>query len=211
MARNDDTSTETTDERRAEWERFSMTVCSGAGGGYVNIRNDSHNNPGDHIYSVHVTDGRADGCSCKHATYRDAHCKHQIVVEQRPLVLASADAASAASTVATGKQVATDGGAVVKSDENGDTDEQSRTDHWDNPVEHFDDEAVGAGEKRECKACSSRFKVAMVAATAENSRNWEEFYECQNCGATGSFRFDGGREDARPQRTWTGQIAYPEE
>lgn len=97
----------TDDERRATWEQFTMTVCGGPGGGYVNVRNDSHDNPGDHIHSVHVEDGEADGCSCEHATYRDAHCKHQHAVEKNPLVLSSADAASAATT---GKQVATDGG-----------------------------------------------------------------------------------------------------
>ena len=58
----------------------------------------------------------------------------------------------------------------------------------------------------------SRFEVAVVAATTDtSSTRWEEFYECQNCGATGSFRFDEAREDARPRRTWTGMMDYPEE
>ena len=219
----------TDDKRRAAWERFTMTVCGGNGGGYVNVRNDSHDNPGEHIHSVHVTNGEADGCSCKHATYRDAHCKHQIAVEQRPLVVASADAASAASAATTGKQVATDGGTVVESDvgshdeddtddTDGDTDDepastdndhaQPQTDHWDNAVQHFDDGAVGAGEKSQCQSCGAQFEIAMVAATEDsNNRNWEEFYECQNCGATGSFRFYGGAD----RREWTGMMDYPEE
>jgi hypothetical protein len=99
---------ESPNERRAEWERFSMTVVGGDGAGYVNVRNDSHADPGEHIYSVHVTNGRADGCSCPDAIYRSAHCKHQCAVEQRPLVLSSADAASAQTSC-----VATDGGEVV--------------------------------------------------------------------------------------------------
>src|SRR5699024_2987495 len=98
---------DSTNERRAEWERFSMTVLNGDGSGYVNVRNDSHENPGEHIYSVHVTNGRADGCSCPDAIYRGAHCKHQCAVEQRPLVLSSADAAGAQP------RVATDGGEVI--------------------------------------------------------------------------------------------------
>ncbi|WP_161782610.1 hypothetical protein [Halococcus sediminicola] len=49
----------------------------------------------------------------------------------------------------------------------------------------------------------------MVAATAENSPNWEEFYESRSCGATGSFRVDGESEPDR--RRWTGRIAYPDE
>ncbi|GAA0464549.1 metal-binding protein (plasmid) [Halococcus dombrowskii] len=95
-------------ERRAEWERFSMTVVGGDGAGYVNVRNDSHEDPGEHIYSVHVANGRADDCSCPHAAHRGAHCKHQRAVEQRPLILSSADAAGAQTP-----RVAADGGEVI--------------------------------------------------------------------------------------------------
>jgi DNA-directed RNA polymerase subunit M/transcription elongation factor TFIIS len=208
-----------TDERRAEWERFTTVVLGGDGGGYVNIRNDSHDNPDEHIHSVHVANGEADGCSCPHATYRDAHCKHQRAVEQRPLVLSSADAASAATT---SQQVAADGGTrqVARTDDSdtepddnqtdtttSDDENRPQTDHWDQPVTHFDDEAVGAGEKRQCQSCGSRFEVSMIAATENNSRNWEEFYKCQNCGVRGSFRFYGKRDT----REWTGRIAYPDE
>ena len=85
----------TTDERRAEWERMSMTVCPN---GVVNVRNDSHgDDAGRHIYSVRVEGGHAIGCSCPHATHRGAHCKHQVAVEKRPIVLTSADAATATS------------------------------------------------------------------------------------------------------------------
>jgi hypothetical protein len=96
------------DQHRAEWERFSMTVLDGDGAGYVNVRNDSHENPGEHIYSVHVGNGRTDNCSCPHATHRGAHCKHQRAVEHRPLVLSSADAAGAQTP-----RVAADGGEVI--------------------------------------------------------------------------------------------------
>jgi hypothetical protein len=212
---------ESADERRAEWEQFTMIVLGGNGGGYVNVRNDSHDNPDEHIHSVHVANGEADGCSCPHATYRNAHCKHQRAVEQHPLVLSSADAASAATaTATTGQQVATDGGTqqVTHTDDSDDdteaddnqtdADDENRpqTDHWDQPVTHFDDEVVGAGEKRQCQSCGSRFEVSMIAATEDNSRNWEEFYECQQCGVGGSFRFYG----KTGRREWTGRIAYPD-
>ena len=96
---------ESVDEQRAQWERFSMTVLGGEGGGYVNVRNDSHgDDAGAHIYSVEVRDGAATGCSCPHATHRGAHCKHQVAVENRPLILASAAA------VASPPRVVTDGG-----------------------------------------------------------------------------------------------------
>ena len=88
-----------------------------------------------------------------------------------------------------------------------------RTDHWGNVVVHYDDEDVcGAGESRQCQSCEARFEVALIAPTADSSSSqWEEFYECQNCGATGSFRFDGRCEDARQRRTWTEMIAYAED
>jgi hypothetical protein len=97
---------ESVDEQRAQWERFSMTVLGGEGGGYVNVRNDSHgDDAGAHIYSVAIGNGEATDCSCPHAVHRGAHCKHQVAVENRPLIL-TASAAAAAST----PRVATDGG-----------------------------------------------------------------------------------------------------
>jgi hypothetical protein len=210
---------ESTDEQRARNEEFSMVVVGGDGGGHINVRNDSHDDPNDHIHTVHVANGEADGCTCPHALYRDAHCKHQRAVEHRPLVLSSASAASAsASPATTGQQVATDGGAVVEThaheDEDDDTDEDDtdeETDHWGQSVEHYDDGPVGAGEARQCQACGSRFEVALVAATAENSYQWEEFYRCQNCNAGGSFRVDETQPTREAQRTWTGMMAYPDE
>jgi len=86
-----------------------MTVLDGDGGGYVNVRNDSHgDDSGAHIYSVRVENGEATGCSCPHAVHRGAHCKHQVAVEERPLVVSSTTAAGAATA-----RVATDGGEVV--------------------------------------------------------------------------------------------------
>ena len=89
------------DERRAEWERFSMTVCEN---GYVNVCNRSHNDDKNHTYSVEVNDGESVDCSCPHHVHRGATCKHMIAVEQSPIVLSSASAASETP------EVATDGG-----------------------------------------------------------------------------------------------------
>jgi hypothetical protein len=111
MSKNETSSqeaSESVDEQRAQWERFSMTVLDGEGGGYVNLRNDSHgDDAGDHIYSVEVRDGEATGCSCPHAVHRGAHCKHQVAVEEHPLVVSSATAAGASTA-----RIATDGGEV---------------------------------------------------------------------------------------------------
>lgn len=94
---------ESVDEQRAQWEgaNYGMMVCRN---GVVNVENRNYNEPG-HISSVEVADGRAVGCSCPHATHCGAHCKHQVAVEDRPLVVASATAAGA-----TGAPVATNGG-----------------------------------------------------------------------------------------------------
>ena len=101
---------ESIDEQRAEWERSSMTVLDGEGSGYVNVRNDSYSE-GDHTYSVEVTDGEATGCSCPHAVHRGAHCKHQVAVENSPIVLSSASATGAT------REVATDGGETITDDD----------------------------------------------------------------------------------------------
>lgn len=95
---NDESSS--VDEQRAEWEEFQFTVCET---GHVNVCNKSHNNDANHTYSVEVNDGEAVGCSCPHHVHRDAHCKHQVAVEQSPIVLSSANAAAS-------KTLLTDGG-----------------------------------------------------------------------------------------------------
>jgi uncharacterized Fe-S center protein len=83
-----------------------------------------------------------------------------------------------------------------------------QADYWGQGTAHYDAEVVGAGEKRQCQSCGARFDVAMIAATEDtSSQNWEEFYECQQCGAAGSFRFYGDQD----RREWIGQVAYPED
>jgi predicted RNA-binding Zn-ribbon protein involved in translation (DUF1610 family) len=179
---------------------LKTTVCAN---GVINVKRPQS----DRAHSTFVdSDGDVLRCSCKGHKF-NGHCVHQDEIAKRPLVRSSAAAAAAA----TNQRVATDGGTQqVATTDAGDTnDTRPQTDHWSQPVEHFDDEPVGAGEKSECQSCGTRFEIAMIAATAENSRNWEEFYECQNCGATGSFRFDGESEADR--RQWTGRIAYPDD
>ena len=98
--------TGTVDEQRARWEgaNYGMTVCRN---GVVNVENRNYNEPG-HIYSVRVEGVHTAGYSCPHATHRGAHCKHQVAVEDRPLVVSSATAAGASYA-----PVATDGGREV--------------------------------------------------------------------------------------------------
>jgi predicted RNA-binding Zn-ribbon protein involved in translation (DUF1610 family) len=179
---------------------LKTTVCAN---GVINVKRPQS----DRAHSTFVdSDGDVLRCSCKGHKF-NGHCVHQDEIKKRPLVRSSAAAAAAE----TSQRVATDGGTQqVAHTDAGDTDDtRPQTDHWSQPVEHFDDEPVGAGEKSQCQSCGTRFEIAMIAATAENSRNWEEFYECQNCGATGSFRFYGESESDR--RKWTGRIAYPDD
>ena len=82
-----------------------MTVCEN---GYVNVCNESHNDDSNHTYSVEVNDGEATGCSCPHAVHRGAHCKHQIVVENSPIVVSIASAATAPVVTDGGKSTITD-------------------------------------------------------------------------------------------------------
>ena len=201
------TTNELSGQERTDLE---ITVCTN---GVVNV----HSPESDHAHSV-MLDGRGNAvrCSCKGHRFH-GHCYHTEEVETRPLVVSSADAANTATT---GQQVATDGGTqqvphtdardAETTESEDDAETRPQTDHWGNAVEHYDDGPVGAGEKRQCQACGSRFEVALIAATEDSSnQNWEEFYRCEVCGATGSFRFYGEKEPDR--RKWTGRIAYPDE
>ena len=192
-------------ELRANWEGFEFRVPAE---GRVRVENVSYGADSDeHVYVVSVESGIPFDCTCPAWEYHNPEggCKHMQAVENQPAVT------HAASTATTDQQVATDGGtqSAVPTDAGDDNDTRPQTDHWSQSVERFDDEPVGAGEKSECQSCGERFEIAMIAATAEKSPNWEEFYECQSCGATGSFRFDG--ESEPDQRQWVGRIGYPDE
>ncbi|EMA47796.1 hypothetical protein [Halococcus salifodinae] len=184
---------------------LKTTVCHN---GVINVKRPES----DRAHSVFVDGaGEVVRCSCKGHKF-NGHCVHQDEIETRPLVRSSAVAAAAEI----GQQIATDGGTVIETDETTDeTDhdhDHPQADHWGHEVAHYSDEVEGAGEKRQCQSCGSRFEVAMIAATEDsNNQKWEEFYECQSCGATGSFRVDGEAHSRDAQRTWTGRIAYPEE
>ena len=78
---------------------------------------------------------------------------------------------------------------------------QPETDHWGNDVSGhgFD---TGAGDMSKCSSCGSRDFVGLYAGTEDYTKeNWEEFYGCDNCGASGTLRH---HEDGT--RQWTGKI-----
>jgi DNA-directed RNA polymerase subunit M/transcription elongation factor TFIIS len=193
-------------ELRAEWEGFEFRVPAE---GRVRVENVSYGDEsGEHVYVVSVEAGIPFDCTCPAWEYHNPEggCKHMNAVENRPAVTHAASITTTSS-----QRVATDGGTQqVASDADGTDGSRPQTDHWGQPVEHYDD-AGGAGEKSECQGCGSRSEVALVAATAENSHQWEEFYRCQNCNAGGSFRVDETQPTREAQRTWTGMMAYPDE
>ena len=101
-------------EKRARFERFSMTVCVN---GVVNVRNDSYGeDSGSHIYTVNPSEG---SCTCPHHVHRGVRCKHLTAVESRPIVVSAAEAASE-----TYRRVATDGGETKQ--ESDETDDRFR-------------------------------------------------------------------------------------
>jgi hypothetical protein len=93
-------------EKRARFERFSMTVLEGSGSGRINIRNDSYGSEaGEHIYNVRVEGNEAVECNCPADEWQSGPCKHRVAVSERPLVLSAAQA-----QVAGTRQAVTDGG-----------------------------------------------------------------------------------------------------
>ena len=95
MTHNEPSGQESVVEKRAMYERFSMTVLSGKGAGRVNIRNDSYgDDSSNHIYNVRVERGETVECTCPADKYQSGPCKHRIAIEQRPIVVSSASAVS---------------------------------------------------------------------------------------------------------------------
>jgi hypothetical protein len=73
--------------KRAQWEAFEFTVL---GGGGVEVVNDSHEDPEDHTYTVHVEGGIPSDCSCPAWEFQSGACKHMIGVAIREPVLEAA-------------------------------------------------------------------------------------------------------------------------
>ena len=78
--------------KRAVYEDMTFSV----GAGYVEVTNESHNDPGDpdaHCYRVDVVDGKPVRCACPAAQYHcgpDEACKHQVAVALAPAVCEAA-------------------------------------------------------------------------------------------------------------------------
>lgn len=65
--------------KRAQYEAFT---CQPTGDG-IRIRNESHADPAEHVYTVTITGGVPTACTCPADRYGDTACKHRIAVAIR--------------------------------------------------------------------------------------------------------------------------------
>lgn len=111
MTPNEPEAEESVVEKRARFERMSMTVLSGEGSGRINVRNDSYgDDSGSHIYNVRVVENEPVECTCPADEYQSGPCKHRVAVSDRPIVLSSAQAASQSLALTDGGTTKTDDG-----------------------------------------------------------------------------------------------------
>ena len=88
----DDLEFDETTGKRAVYEALTFSV----GAGYVEVTNESHNDPGDpdaHRYRGDVVDGEPVRCECPAAQYHcgpGEACKHQVAVALAPAVCEAA-------------------------------------------------------------------------------------------------------------------------
>jgi hypothetical protein len=67
-----------------EWEGFEFTLL---GEGDIEVVNCSHENPKEHIYTIHVEAGITSNCTCPAFDYQDGACKHMVDIATREPIL----------------------------------------------------------------------------------------------------------------------------
>jgi hypothetical protein len=72
--------------KRAQYEAFDFWVTDEG----VVVRNGSHANPDEHVYTVTVADGVPTACTCPADEHGDDACKHRLAVAIREPVLDAA-------------------------------------------------------------------------------------------------------------------------
>src|SRR6056297_1537011 len=65
--------------KRAQYEAFAFALLDGD----VQVRNESHPNPGSHEYRVSIQDGVPVACDCPADETYDGPCKHRVAVAGR--------------------------------------------------------------------------------------------------------------------------------
>ena len=69
--------------RRAEYEALAFSLVPDG----VLVRNESYEDPANHEYIVHVTDGVPVACDCPADAYFEEACKHRVAVAMRRPIL----------------------------------------------------------------------------------------------------------------------------
>src|SRR6056297_338280 len=84
--------------KRAQYEAFAFALLDGD----VQVRNESHPNPGNHEYRVTIQDGVPVACECPADETYDGACKHRVAIAIRPRIL----------KIVANMQLVADGGSV---------------------------------------------------------------------------------------------------
>lgn len=72
--------------KRAQYEAFDFRLTDDG----VVVRNGSHANPDDHVYTVTIADGLPSACTCPADEHYEVACKHRLAVAIREPVLDAA-------------------------------------------------------------------------------------------------------------------------
>ena len=91
--------------KRAQYEAFDFRLTPDG----VEVRNGSHADPSEHVYTVTVADGVPATCTCPADDHYDGACKHRLAVAIREPVLEAAVVGAETDLVAAGDGVVTDG------------------------------------------------------------------------------------------------------
>ena len=98
-----------TTAKRAQYEAFEFALESP---GHIRVTNGSYGDESDdHTYTVAVDNGVPTSCECPADTYGSGACKHRVAVAIRAPVLEAATGSQ--------RDVATDGGEVLETNQNG--------------------------------------------------------------------------------------------
>jgi hypothetical protein len=92
--------------KRAQYEAFRFQPT----GDGIRVRNESHADPAEHVYTVRMADGVPTACSCPADRYGDTACKHRIAVAIRRPAL---DTTRESTETADSTSAVPDGGETV--------------------------------------------------------------------------------------------------
>ncbi|WP_158055620.1 SWIM zinc finger family protein [Halorussus halophilus] len=102
--------------KRAQYEALTFSLASDG----IQVRNNSHATPSEHVYLVEVTDGVPTSCTCPADEQYSGACKHRIAVAIRRPIL----------DVVARQQLVADGGVETRPQTRSETESDEKRD-WD--------------------------------------------------------------------------------